>query len=124
MGGEQDITSPLPFRESRSPCLAHRFYIHLLAVLAVAMTLSIPSPAQSIQTAGPQLGKIMGTITDVNGDGVADAKVVLLGPDSVERQKFRGLNLTTCQIKIWILAQSPKARSIWGRNFSTSVKPR
>jgi hypothetical protein len=70
-----------------SPCLAHGFHIRLSGVLAIALTLSIPSTAQSIQTAEPQLGRIMGTITDVNGDGVADATIVLLGPDSVERQK-------------------------------------
>ncbi len=70
-----------------SPCHAHGFHIHLLGVLAIALTLSIPSTAQSIQTAEPQLGRIMGTITDVNGGGVADATIVLLGPDSVERQK-------------------------------------
>jgi hypothetical protein len=70
-----------------SPRLAHGFHIHLSGVLAIALTLSIPSTAQSIQTAEPQLGRIMGTITDVNGDGIADATIVLLGPDSLERQK-------------------------------------
>jgi hypothetical protein len=51
------------------------------------LSISIPSKAQSIPTAGPQLGRIMGVITDVNGDGAAGATVILLGPDSFGRQK-------------------------------------
>ena len=83
MGGEkQDITSPVPFRGTPSPCLAHRFCIRLLAVVAVAITFSIPSPAQNIQTAGSQLGRIMGTVTDVNGDPVIGATVSVTGRDS------------------------------------------
>jgi Carboxypeptidase regulatory-like domain len=74
---------PLP---SFVPSLAQRFLIRLAIVMAVALTLSPRSPAQTVQTPEGQRGRVMGTVTDVNGDAVTSATVVLTDPDSVDRR--------------------------------------
>ena len=62
------------------------FHIHLLGVFAIILALSTPTPAQNTQTPGPQLGRIIGTVTDVNGDGVPGATVGLTSPDPTDRR--------------------------------------
>lgn len=54
--------------------------------MAAALTLSPGGAAQSVQTPGGQLGRVMGTVTDVNGNAVAGATVVLTGPNRVDRR--------------------------------------
>jgi Carboxypeptidase regulatory-like domain len=53
-----------------------RLYIDLGAALAVALFLSMPALSQSNQTAS-RTATVMGTVTDVNGDGIPEATVVL-----------------------------------------------
>lgn len=53
-----------------------RLYIDLCAALAVALVLSFPALGQTNQPA-PPAATVMGTVTDVNGDAIPDATVVL-----------------------------------------------
>jgi hypothetical protein len=53
-----------------------RLYIHLGAALALALFLSIPASSQNNLSA-PRAAIVMGTVTDVNGDAIPDATVVL-----------------------------------------------
>jgi hypothetical protein len=69
-----------------SSCFRLGFHILALCALLISLTLSATSSAQDVQTADAQLGKVMGTITDVKGDGVAGAMVVLIGPGSAEHR--------------------------------------
>jgi hypothetical protein len=55
------------------------------AVAAIALALSIPTSAQIVKTPDSQFGQIMGTVTDVNGDPVIGATVVLTGPYTIGR---------------------------------------
>jgi len=68
---------------------AQGVYIRLAAILAVTLALSIRAPAQSMP--GPktvtQPGRVIGTVTDLNGDGVVGATVVLSGPEVTDRRK-------------------------------------
>jgi Carboxypeptidase regulatory-like domain len=62
------------------------FPIRLLGVFPILLALSIATQAQNAPAPGSQLGRIMGTVTDVNGDGVSGATVVLTGPDLTDRR--------------------------------------
>jgi hypothetical protein len=53
-----------------------RLYIDLAATLAVALLLSKPASGQNDQSA-PGAGLVIGTVTDVNGDAISGATVVL-----------------------------------------------
>jgi hypothetical protein len=53
-----------------------RLYIDLGAGLAVALLLSMPALSQNNQSASPA-ATVMGTVTDVNGDAIPDATVIL-----------------------------------------------
>jgi hypothetical protein len=66
--------------------LAQRFPIRFATVVAIALTLSLRVPAQTVQTPEVQLGRIMGTVIDVNGDPVTGATVALTTPDLVDRR--------------------------------------
>jgi hypothetical protein len=54
-----------------------------VGLLTLALALSLTAAAQSNQT--PQLGRIMSTVTDMNGDGIAGATVTLTSSDSTDR---------------------------------------
>jgi hypothetical protein len=58
-----------------------RFHLDLAAVAAIAIALAAPLSGQSIQPTETNGAKIVGTVTDVNGDTVPNATVVLKGPD-------------------------------------------
>jgi Carboxypeptidase regulatory-like domain len=60
----------------------------LAIIVAIALALSISTPAQTVETPDSQLGQIMGTVTDVNGDPVIGATVVLKGPDPNDRRSI------------------------------------
>lgn len=56
-----------------------RFPIRLSVAVVIGLALSIITPGQTLQTPDTQLGKLMGTVTDVNGSAVVGATVVLTG---------------------------------------------
>jgi hypothetical protein len=55
-------------------------------VLAMAVPLSVSMCAQSVKGTEPKLGKLVGTVVDVNGDPVSDATVILEAPKSDHRR--------------------------------------
>ncbi len=55
-------------------------------VVAMAAILSVAMHAQSVQRTEPKLGKLVGTVADVNGDPVPDATVILKTPKSDDRR--------------------------------------
>lgn len=66
----------------KASLLLKGFHIRLSTVMAVAFALSIPVHGQSIDSPELRLGTILGTVTDVNGNIVPGARVVLQGPDT------------------------------------------
>ena len=60
--------------------------IRLAMVAVVALAFSVHGLAQDIQPPESQPGQIMGTVTDVNGDIVPGATVVLAGPEITDRR--------------------------------------
>ena len=60
--------------------------IRLAMVAVVALAFSAHGLAQDIQPPESQPGQIMGTVTDVNGDIVPGATVVLAGPEITDRR--------------------------------------
>jgi hypothetical protein len=60
--------------------------IRLAMVGVVALAFSVHGLAQDIQPPESQPGQIMGTVTDVNGDIVPGATVVLAGPEITDRR--------------------------------------
>jgi len=74
--------------QRRCDIVAHsalRFCIRAAILTFIALTLSVRTPTQTVPEKGAQLGKVMGTVVDVNGDAIAGATVVLGGPDSTDR---------------------------------------
>lgn len=59
--------------------------IRLAIVTLMAHAFSAHALAQATQTPQTQPGQIIGTVTDVNGDVVPGATVVLVGPDTTDR---------------------------------------
>ena len=55
-------------------------------VLVMAITLSITMHGQTVQGTDPRPGKLIGTVTDVNGDPVPHATVTLETPGSDDRR--------------------------------------
>lgn len=68
------------------PFAAKQFLIRLAIAVAIPLTLSPRASAQSAQTPEGQLGRVMGTVTDMKGDAVTGATVVLAGTDSTDRR--------------------------------------
>ena len=56
--------------------------------MAFALVLPVRTAAQTSETSKAQPGQIMGTVTDVRGDPVSGAVVVLAGQDSGDRNSF------------------------------------
>ncbi len=63
--------------------------IRLAIVLVTALALCSTGPAQTAQAPQTQTGQIMGTVTDVNGDIVPGATVVLVGPEAADRRSLQ-----------------------------------
>ena len=63
-----------------------RLFAHVTTVLAIALTLSLQSQAQAVQTPGAPLGGVLGTVTDMKGDAVTGATVVLADSDPADRR--------------------------------------
>jgi hypothetical protein len=67
------------------PSIGQRSLARSLVMATVSL---IPSPRAAAQTAQPpqvQFGRVMGTVTDVRGDAVVGATVVISGPETVDR---------------------------------------
>lgn len=62
------------------------FEISRIATFSLAVAFALPLTGQSLQTVGAKGATIIGTVTDVNGDTVGNAAVVLKGPDSHDGQ--------------------------------------
>jgi hypothetical protein len=62
------------------------FGIYLMAALSVAVAFSVPVTGQNVQAMAAKGATIIGTVTDVNGDTVGNAAVVLKRPDSHDGQ--------------------------------------
>jgi len=58
----------------------------VMAAFGVAVAFSISATGQTVQSIGAKGATIIGTVTDVNGDTVGNAAVVLKGPDSHDGQ--------------------------------------
>lgn len=74
-----------------SPLTVRRNCSRFVSVFTIVLALSLSAAAQTSQTQdpqtrSPQLGKILGTVTDVRGDAVVGASVVLTGPESADRR--------------------------------------
>jgi hypothetical protein len=59
-------------------------YTRMLGVFAVALAFAVCSPAQNMENPEPQLGRLMGTITDVNDEAVVGATVSLAGTAPID----------------------------------------
>jgi hypothetical protein len=58
----------------------------LATAVAVALVLSVPMLGQTVHAQELEMGTIVGTVTDANGDTVSDATLVLEGPDPNDRR--------------------------------------
>ncbi len=65
---------------------AQRFHMYFAAVLAWVLVLSAITQGQDAVKPEPELGSIVGTVTDVNGDTVPKATVVLESTDASGRR--------------------------------------
>lgn len=63
-----------------------RFHVHLVGIVAIVLAVSVGARAQIIQTPGSQLGRVSGTVTDMNGSAVTGATVALTGSDPLDRR--------------------------------------
>jgi hypothetical protein len=64
-----------------------RFYVCAATIVAMALTLAMCIQAQAVQSPETTLGQITGTVTDVKGDAVIGATVILTcGPKSTDQR--------------------------------------
>ena len=61
------------------------FRIRLATLIAIALAIPVHLPGQNAPVTDSNLGRILGTVTDIKGDPVPSATVVLEGPDSNDR---------------------------------------
>jgi carboxypeptidase family protein len=73
-----------PLRRIR--LVAQRLFIYLATLTVLAFACSEPMQGQSDQLPETQMGSIVGTVSNVNGDTVANANVVLEGSDPNDRR--------------------------------------
>ena len=62
--------------------------LEIWLLILAAMAIAAPLAAQDTNAPKPEAGHITGTVTDVNGDVLAGATVVLQGPGLKDSQKF------------------------------------
>src|SRR3954452_25538494 len=84
LGRLRTFVSEAASRGKRSP--PQCFPLCVVAGLAVALVLCGDISAQTARGPGSQVGAILGTVTDVNGDTVPSARVVLSGPTASDSQ--------------------------------------
>src|SRR5258706_15791928 len=64
-----------------------RFYVRAATIVAMALTLATRIQAQAVQSPKTPLGQITGTVTDVKGDAVIGATVILRrSPESTDQR--------------------------------------
>jgi hypothetical protein len=63
-----------------------RFHVGFAVTVVMAFALSVAALGQNTQTAAGQSATLIGTVTDVNGDTVPNAAVVLKGSDSHDQR--------------------------------------
>ncbi len=64
-----------------------RFYVCAATIVAVALTLATRTQAQAVRSPETPSGQINGTVTDVNGDAIVGATVILThSPESTEQR--------------------------------------
>jgi hypothetical protein len=74
------------FLQDAARSLGQRFCVLLAGIVAIVLAVSVGARAQTIQTPGPQLGRVSGTVTDMNGSAVTGATVALTGSDPLDRR--------------------------------------
>ena len=75
--------------QRRCDIVAHsvlRFCIRAGILAFIALTLSVRTATQTVPENGAKLGRVMGTVLNVNGDAIAGATVVLGVSDSTDRR--------------------------------------
>jgi carboxypeptidase family protein len=64
-----------------------RFYVCAATIVAMAMILATPTRAQAVQSSETPSGQITGTVTDVKGDAIVGATVILTrSPESTDQR--------------------------------------
>lgn len=61
--------------------MSQRLHLRFATLAVMALALSLRAAGQGAQAAEPQPANLVGTVTDVNGDTVPNATVMLEGPD-------------------------------------------
>jgi hypothetical protein len=60
--------------------IARRFSLALVVLIVTVLAVSVSLSAQTVETQEGDLGVVLGSVTDVEGEGVANATVALSGP--------------------------------------------
>lgn len=68
------------------PLNAQKLCNRLVALIVIALSLSVIVRAQAPQVSDAQPAGIMGTVIDMNNDAVAGATVALVGPETTDRR--------------------------------------
>src|ERR1700687_4787758 len=64
-----------------------RFYVCAVTIVAMAVTLATRTQAQAVQSPETPSGQITGTVTDVKGDAIVGATVILTrSPESTDQR--------------------------------------
>src|SRR6202790_1029253 len=64
-----------------------RFYVCAATIVAMALTLATPTHAQAVQSSETPSGQITGMVTDVEGDAIVGATVILTrSPESTDQR--------------------------------------
>lgn len=106
----------LPLSRGRGFMLK-RFQINLVVMVGVAVALSSHALGQSTQMPSRQSASIIGTVTDVNGDTVPDAAVVLKGSDIHDQRTITTMGNGFFEFRD-VRPSVPYQISIRARNFA------
>jgi hypothetical protein len=76
----------LPLPKDKDDSMSILFSLRSAIVPAMALVFSVTVQGQSLQGKQTTPGKLVGTVTDVNGDPVPNATVVIETPESNDRR--------------------------------------
>src|SRR5215470_1826116 len=65
--------------------IAEWLVMRTLIAIGMSLIVSLSATAQSSETPDAQSGRVMGTVTDVNGDALVGATVTMMATDSGDR---------------------------------------